>query len=142
MKNTLTLILSITLLLSSCGGTDNGNVPTCEQLDSSEGQQIAKDYLKGSWIEERKDEVWGKWKFTFDGENLNLSQQDPDSENWNNLGAYKLTEVEKYKETTTYGCTEYVFKFYQGTTNISIIVESMRGVCVERTNGRKQFVLN
>lgn len=138
-------VLPIILLLSiltACGGgeTDNGNVPTCNQLDSSEGEEIAKNYLIGSWIDEHEDRIWGMTRFEYDGNQLHLWKKEPKSNSWRDDGIYDLLKVKSYKQTTTYGCTEYVFTFYNGSSTMPIIVESMRGACIARANGREQFI--
>jgi len=138
--NIITISLSILLLISCGGGTDNGNVPTCEQLDSSDGERIAKKYLIGSWIVERNDPMWGMERFKYDGNELHMWWKEADGNNWRDEGLLSLRDVKKYKQTTTYGCTEYVFNFKSRRQGLSIIVESMRGACIERTDGRVQFV--
>jgi len=139
--NIITISLSILFLISCGGGTYNGNVPTCDNLDSQNGEQIAKYYLKGSWVDEYDDDIWGKTRFVYDGvKQLHMWKREPKSGIWRDEGLFSLIEIKSYQHTTTYGCTEFVFNFYNGSTRIPIIIESTRGACIERVRGREQFV--
>ncbi len=138
MKTKIITLSLIGLLFTACGGgTDNGNVPTCDQLNSSQGKQIAKEYLIGSWVDEYENS-WGMARFEFDGTTLKRWIKKSGERGYESTGTYHLQEVKKHRGDM--GCSEYVFEFYTSGANFSVIVENMRGACHVDATGRNQYV--
>jgi hypothetical protein len=136
--NIITIIIG--LMLTACGGIENGNVPTCKELDSPQGKQIAKKYLKGSWVD-KSERSWGMMRFEYDGAStMHLWKKMKGKRGWEDRGLYLLVEIKDYKHTTTYGCTEFVFEFYNRESTMRVTVESMRGACADDSGGRSQYV--